>query len=265
MRSAGFTLIELLVVISVVALVAALLFPAFSSSRRQARATLCGANIRDLLLDLHSYEAANQSLPHGFDSTRQVPPPGGYAGNALLDMMGWWWFDFIGAVRHRSLRELKILECPSKRQEDRMLDQSILCGNYGANFSLCKSTSKPIRYPEEFVGSPLPSSSIRHPGATLLLVDSGYGLIAWLHAAPEPPVTLGNSVQDAAYIPGMGINKDKQLWAGQKEDAITGRHPHKNVNVGYADGHVSRVQADELLVDKTGDDEWDASPLWRPD
>jgi prepilin-type processing-associated H-X9-DG protein len=37
----------------------------------------------------------------------------------------------------------------------------------------------------------------------------------------------------------------------------------KIVNVGFVDGHVSPMKAGELLVTKTGEDEWNYSPLWR--
>jgi len=64
-----------------------------------------------------------------------------------------------------------------------------------------------------------------------------------------PPATLGNTVEDT-YVPGLEINKDRDLWLGQEEDAVNGRHPHKTVNVGYVDGHSDRTRADDLLVEK---------------
>jgi len=138
----------------------------------------------------------------------------GYLGNPIVDRMGWWWFNLAEIVESRSWRDLEILRCPSRRQEDPMLEPDILCGNYGANWSLCKSTSYPGPYGEEFVGSPLSSTDVPEPGATLLLVDSGYSLISWWHAAEEPPGQFGSSIQDSAYIPGLEINADRKLWPG---------------------------------------------------
>ena len=62
------------------------------------------------------------------------------------------------------------------------------------------------------------------------------------------------------------INKEKEraIWPGQENDAINGRHPHKTVNVGFADGHCARIKADKLLVEKTGDTYKNRSPLWLP-
>jgi prepilin-type processing-associated H-X9-DG protein len=121
----------------------------------------------------------------------------------------------------------------------------------------------PLR--EEFVGKPLSSASIPHPGQTLLITDSGYSLISWWHATNVPPVTLGNKIiEDAAYVPGLKINKERQLWPGQEGDAIYGRHPNKTANVGYADGHTDIIKADELFVEKTANSYRNKSPLWQP-
>ena len=67
-----------------------------------------------------------------------------------------------------------------------------------------------------------------------------------------------------SYIPGLKINTDKTIWPGQEEDAIIGRHPNKTVNVGFADGHINRLNADTLLVEKTDGDYSNLIPLWLP-
>lgn len=59
-RSAGFTLIEILVVITIIALLAALLFPVFVKARGRARQLTCVSNLRQLgqafLLYAHDYD-----------------------------------------------------------------------------------------------------------------------------------------------------------------------------------------------------------------
>ncbi len=265
MKPAGLTLVELLVVLSITAFLAALLLPAFHKSREQAKATTCEARVRQLAFALHAYEGDNQSFPYGFGGPRKAPPPGGYPGSALIDPLGWWWLNYIGAVHYRTARDKDALRCPSKRLEDAALQRDILCGNYGVNRAICKSASS-SKPDSEFEGIPLSIGAIRHPALTLLVMDSGYGLICWWHATEAPPVTFGSTIQDTAYVPGLEINKLKALWPGQARDAIDdGRHLNKAVNIAFADSHVERRRAHDLLVEKTDEGGWDYSPLWSPE
>src|SRR5512143_3465751 len=100
MRRGAFTLIELLVVIAILALLMAVLLAVLSRSRQQAKTLRCRANIRDLVISLHNYEAECQSLPYGFDFTRKGKPPAGYQGNMAFDNPGWWLFDFVKVARY---------------------------------------------------------------------------------------------------------------------------------------------------------------------
>ena len=107
---------------------------------------------------------------------------------------------------------------------------------------------------------------IPHPSQTLLIVDSGYSIISWWHSTDVPPITLDKrNIEDTAYVPGLKINKDKNLKSGQIHDAINGRHLNKKVNIGFTDGHVARKKADDLCVEKEGDNYRNRSPLWMPE
>ena len=158
-----------------------------------------------------------------------------------------------------------MLQCPSKNLQYPNLEDDILCGNYGVNLSICKMSSGIAN--EDFVGEPRASSEVTRPSRTLLLLDSGYAIISWWHAADEPPAILGNStIEDTAYVPGLKINKDRLLWqgGGQNYDALYGRHPGKTVNIGFLDGHVARNSADDLLVEKNSNGYKNLVPLWCP-
>lgn len=262
MKRPCFTLIELLVVISVIALLTAILIPALQSSKQQAKAVLCGSNIKQLMVDLFIYETDNQSFPYGFYAT-YTPPPGGYPGNFAFDNFGWWWFNYTSDYPGRNRGERTTLWCPSRRIIDPEFD-FILHGNYGVNRSICRSSADIQRNREEFVGTPLRGSDIPHPGQSLLIIDSGYSIINWWHATDVPPATLGSTIQDTAYVPGLEINKDRELRPSQKEDAVNDRHPNKTVNVGFVDGHCNRTKAKDLFVEKTDDVYTNRSPLWSP-
>ena len=56
----GFTLIELLVVISVIVLLIALLLPALQKARKQARAMMCQANLKQWGTTVALYVEENQ-------------------------------------------------------------------------------------------------------------------------------------------------------------------------------------------------------------
>ena len=262
MKRSCFTLIELIMVIATIALLMAILAPALRNSGQQAKTILCRSNIRQLVLGLMMYENENETLPYGFHNTF-TPPPGGYPGYAQYDRKGWWWFNYIEGFYKKSDRKKNTVQCPSKRLNAPKLKDNMLCGNYGVNQSICKSSSG-VGSHAEFIGTPLRSSDISHPSQALLIVDSGYSMINWWHATDAPPFALGDAMEDTAYIPGLEINKDRNLWLGQEQDAINGRHPNKTVNVGFTDGHVSTEKADDLLVEKTGDGYKNRSPLWSP-
>ena len=62
-RSSKFTLIELLVVIAIIAILAAILMPALSSSRQRGRQTTCINNLKTLGQVFHAYAEDNRDLP----------------------------------------------------------------------------------------------------------------------------------------------------------------------------------------------------------
>lgn len=58
-RQKGFTLIELLVVISIIALLLSILMPSLQKAKEMARKTICGSNVRQIAIGLHSYATDN--------------------------------------------------------------------------------------------------------------------------------------------------------------------------------------------------------------
>jgi prepilin-type processing-associated H-X9-DG protein len=262
MRRFGLTLIELTIVIGIIAVLFALLIPSLGRSRLQAKAAVCTSNIRQLGIGLNSYADDKGRFPYAFDNTSDDTPPGGYAGHIKYDRMGWWWFNYLGLYK-KTMDKKTVLQCPSKNLNSSELKDDILCGNYGVNLSICKM-SWGLTNQKEFIGESRAGTELPHPSQTLLVVDSGYAMISWVHAADILPVALdADMIEDTAYIPGLSVNRTRQLWPGQQVDAFYGRHPRMTVNEGFVDGHVAQTKAEDLLVKKTSNDHYEnRSPLW---
>jgi prepilin-type N-terminal cleavage/methylation domain-containing protein/prepilin-type processing-associated H-X9-DG protein len=264
MKRRAFTLIELLVVISIIALVISVFLPVLRYCRENAKVVLCSSNIKQLIVGLFLYESQNGSFPHSHSLDTTAIPAGGYVGNMAYDTAGWWWLNYIADYSERDLGRDSIVWCPSREIVGFGLKYNVLCANYGVNQSVCKKSIGSSKQ-TEFIGKPLICAEISNPGATLLVVDSGYSMVKWWHTTESPPESLGSRIEDRAYIPGLCINKNKDIWRGLEEDAVSGRHLGRTVNIGFIDGHISRIKADDLLVEKTGDTYKNKSPIWVPE
>jgi prepilin-type processing-associated H-X9-DG protein len=263
MRRFGFTLVELIVITAIIAVLIAVLIPSLAKSRQQTKAIVCMSNIRQLTSVFEIYVNDNSKFPYGLDSTHTLPPPGGFPGNSAYDRAGWWWFNNLGNLYKKGKDFKTLIQCPSRQITQRGLAGDILCGNYGVNLSICKRATSPPDQ-NEFFGKQRADSEVMRPAQTLLILDSGYAIINWHHAADFPPVPLDNSnIENTAYIPGLSINRQRQFIAGQEIDAIYGRHPQMMVNTGFADGHAARMGAEDFLVKKIPSGDYaNKYPLW---
>lgn len=261
MKRQGFTLTELVLVCAVISLLMAVFLPALRASRQRAKAVVCASNIRQLVIAVTVYASNNGTVPHGFADSN-IEPPGGFPGSLDYNRKGWWWYNYIGRFYDKKTDQKNLLCCPAKNLKEPRLKTNILCGNYGVNQSIFKSTSDFINR-TEFIGQPCRPNEILKPIETLLIVDSGFALINWWHATLDLPEPL--SPEDRSYVPGMKINTERGIYPGQGHDAIGGRHLSRTVNIGFADSHVENRKADELLVEKVQERYENRSPLWRPE
>ncbi|MHC4640224.1 MAG: type II secretion system protein [Planctomycetota bacterium] len=265
MRGKAFTLVELLIVIAVIAVLMSVLVSVLRTAREQGRAAVCGLNLNQLSLALITYAQENETFPYGFDDLTNITisPPGGYVGSASRDLLGWWWFHFLADICGDDYDKGTVYWCPSRCIQDTGLKANILCGNYGVNRAICKNAQGT---PDcEFIGKPPSLYEIRRPVETLLIIDSGYNLASWSGATNASVQPFENTRREGSfYIPGLQINQDRLIFPGQESDARYGRHLNKRVNVGFADGHIDRLNADDLLVEDVNGNYSNLSPLWLP-
>jgi prepilin-type N-terminal cleavage/methylation domain-containing protein/prepilin-type processing-associated H-X9-DG protein len=245
-RAKGLTLIEVLVVLSVIALLFSVLIPTLKVSKQKGTSLVCKANLRQLVMACQLYSQKNDdSYPPGFVSisTYGASPPGEAIGDLSADWYGWWWFYFIIDGIDNDSSKNSFLACPERKAQSKW----ILCGNYGINHSISK-----IRYSNEeseFLGTPLRSTQLKNPSRVYLLMDSGYTLVSWkasVNSSTEPEFDIPKRIS-SYYLPGLGINRHRDIAPDQEEDAVKGRH-NKYINVGLADGHVETVKAKDWPI-----------------
>ena len=271
MKRPGFTLIELLVVISILSVLTALTSAGSHYAREQAKALKCKSNLHELSLDLIIYSVENDRFPRGLTFSL-----GDTIGDLRYDLPVKWWFQDIGQDPRKSGAAKTLLQCPTKKIGDFYNDQqgdviklkyNVLWGNYGVNWSVCSSLNMLMpNSAKDFARTSLAYAIVKEPSQVALLLDSGYALAGWQHAAnPAKALSISQGPLATSYIPGLSTNKDRELHLVQQDDAVNGRHPNQTVNVAYVDGHVEQRKADDLLVTQTEEGQYsNRTPLWKP-
>lgn len=270
MKDKAFTIIELLVVIAIIFFALAVSMPALQSVRENAKSVMCSSNIKQMLIALVAYENQNYTFPYGTFIKPATPPPGGYSALSSYDTPCWYWYDFLTDFVGKNREKKTVLFCPSRKIVEGPGIINILLGGYGVNEAICKNNV--TGNIAEIRGLPLKSSQIPYPAQTMLVMDSGYGIITWYHALDSnipPPIPLRNKYEDAGYVPGLyEVNKNRILYfrptVDFRVDALIGRHPDRAVNTGFVDGHVSKQNAYDFYVRKINNEYTNRSPLWLP-
>jgi prepilin-type N-terminal cleavage/methylation domain-containing protein/prepilin-type processing-associated H-X9-DG protein len=201
----GFTLIELLVVVAIIALLAALLFPAFARARENARRTSCQSNEKQQAFGLMQYaQDYDERLPY-FDSSN-----------------GWSWFNFVLPY----VKSSQIFRCPSA---PRQTSNSTFTSVFGSTYCLpgLSATNVPLRMVIYHVYG-LHLSKIKEPARTFMILESAYS-----NETDSDYLTYGRG-----YIE-CRLDNVSTPEAGQYVHST--RHLG-GYNVAFVDGHVKWIK-----------------------
>ncbi len=248
----GFTLIELLVVIAIIAILASILMPALSQSRKRAKATTCTNNMKSVMTGYLQYGDDNMGVTPLSISTAAGAPhysfllrvlkyqtnfkvshcpetdPIGYIGKRRFS-------DENGEAPHKTFRGVKQYEGVANWKENLAMDELAYSVNYK-----CHNFAAPVK------------SGSRNYEAQILIV-SGSTDHALLNTkkvrVPSTFVVIGDGIKKDSqagnryrYVHGRQLYNSINTWGAIPFDA----HREMAMNVGYLDGHVSLADEGEL-------------------
>jgi prepilin-type N-terminal cleavage/methylation domain-containing protein/prepilin-type processing-associated H-X9-DG protein len=247
-RKRGFTLIELLMVISIIAILAALLFPVFASAREAARKTQCRSNLHQVGMAVTMYLG---DYDDGFPVPYLAAPRLSWAGQVYPYAKSW-----------------QVFRCPN------MVDATFagrtiwqpplnLPGNisiwegYGWNVDYLAPAARDCSdFNLQFMSSGPPTNvaAVQNPAGTVMCVGvsitSGEG--SWVNRSslyPErggyclaaAPATLGSHDQCTYSYGGWGVGSYLGPTGGFEADRHRG-----SGSVLFVDGHVRSMTAAQL-------------------
>lgn len=217
MKTRAFSLIELLVVITIIAILAAILFPIFSRAREAARRTSCTSN---------QYQITRAIIMYAGDSDDKYPRNDGclpgvslnsnlHVGNVQGDGCSQWPFAFrqnhykwpIWVIGYAG-NAVDMFKCPSREPDRRSWEENgELMNAYALNLALTgalntfANPSQPGAIRNSFLGGA--QSDVPQPSAAMLLMELSSSRISFMPVFATPSANI-----QTAYPAAL-----RELWA----------------------------------------------------
>ncbi len=218
MKTRGFTLIELLVVVAIIAILAAIIFPVFSSAREKARQAACISNLRQLGLAIDQYtQDYDDMMPGSYNGEYGVDTQhlkrGGwiyYQEFAEDDTSKRQFFPELGSI-YPYVKNTQVYVCPDDGVGQRIGD------SYAINACV---NNPPDPVTEYATGKLL--GRIDNPSGTMLLSEESV----------DPYGSTNDGYLNLNWAPGFG-------------DELTNRHSG-GVDILLVDGHVKWYKREQV-------------------
>ena len=160
-NKSAFTLVELLVTIAVIAILAALILPAFNSARESANSAICISNLRSLGVATVSYiNDHNGTIPPAYDSDARTLSIWSRAAGG--DQYLGWTTDYLPFTNSWNNPPcMPKLHCPTAQARDAttMNKQTIYGSNYGLNVWITRFASWALPW-HKLLSLPVPQSQV---------------------------------------------------------------------------------------------------------
>lgn len=256
----AFTLIELLVVISIIALLAAILFPVFSRVRENARRSSCQSNLKQIGLGLGMYITDHDDILPRLDYGPVASSAGGDSNIAA----GYYkWMDAI----YPYVKSEQLFNCPSSRfmpgvgsyTTDGRVKQYVygtgrMYGSYAANYCYRPASGyaqwSPPFASTYYGNTQVHMSSIESASDTIAVMDQARnGGVNW--NSNDYYFMFANSSPNGVNPTSLYLTaSNPPTVAGGQMGSYTGHIGLAHLEVAnslFVDGHVKAMKGDQFL------------------